>query len=125
MVQDEADQFTEVDIYISADEARDCDMARISAWSDVQATQGARAPIFLKVSSSMWNRSRGGWTVCFKKRNEPRAILRSKTEVVNQLRLYEDFIKKNQDHPQMSPAVEAIKQRIWTIQWVLTQRDAF
>lgn len=123
--EEEASQFSEVDIYVPAEDVRDSEMARISAWSDVQASQGARAPIYLKVSSVQWNRSRGGWTVCFKRRDEPRAILRKKEEVTRQLRFYEDFIKKNQGHPQMDSAVDAIKQRVWTLQWVLSQRDSF
>jgi hypothetical protein len=121
----EPSQWREVDVTVSALEANSSREAQLTAWADVQFNQGVMAPIYLVVSSVQARRSRGGWTVCFKLRKEPRAVLRKKTDVLKQLGVWEDYVKRNKDHQEMAPAVEAVKQRVWALEWVLSRRDSF
>lgn len=114
-------QWREVDVTVSALEANSSREAQLTAWAEVQYNQGVMAPIYLVVSSVQARRSRGGWTVCFKLRKEPRAVLRKKVDVLKQLGVWEDYIKRNEDHP----GAEAVKQRVWALEWVLSRRDSF
>jgi hypothetical protein len=57
-----------IPIYVSKSEAKDSEGARLRAWAVLQDWEGQEAPQKYRVSSVMWNRSRGGWTVCFRER---------------------------------------------------------
>lgn len=111
------------DVYVSAEEARDVREARIVAMSEVQMTQGHLAPVYLKVSSVQPNRGRGGWTFCFKLAEEPRSVLRKKDEVLRELTATQDIIQKEKAGQNRWPIIEALSQRVWTLEWVLSRRD--
>lgn len=113
------------DIYISRDEAENVDLARISAWSVIQSNEGVRAPIYLKVTSVQWNRSRGGWTFCFGLRDEPRMILRKKEAIIKRMAFYKEFIKTNEALADKLLVCEAVRQRVWVLEWVLQMREDF